>query len=104
MVFTHHSTDELESQLGEDLKRIRLLQAIDRQSLAANAGVSLNTMKRLENGQGATITTLIKVLRALGRLGWLSTLSPQITVNPLNMPRDQVTRQRAPKRKKKIGV
>jgi len=99
-----YSTEELETRLGADIKALRLLNATDRQTLANRAGVSLNAIKRLENGSGATIRTLVKVLRALDRVDWLSALTPRITVNPLNMLRDQVQRQRAPRQKKKAGI
>ena len=99
-----YSTEELETRLGADIKALRLLNATDRQTLANRAGVSLNAIKRLENGSGATIRTLLKVLRALDRVDWLSALTPRITVNPLNMLRDQVQRQRAPRQKKKAGI
>jgi transcriptional regulator with XRE-family HTH domain len=101
MVAILQSTDELVCQLGADLKKLRLLQAVDRRSLALRAGVSLNAIKRLENGEGATISTLVKVLRSLDRLDWLTTLAPKITVNPLYMPRGHAERQRAPRRVKK---
>ena len=57
---------ELEAGLGQQLRALRLRQNIDQRQLAARAGVALNVVKRLETGRGATVKSLIKVLRALG--------------------------------------
>jgi hypothetical protein len=55
----------------------------------------LNAVKRLESGQGATVTSLIRVLRALGRSEWLGTLTPPVSISPLQMLKTKSPRQRA---------
>jgi transcriptional regulator with XRE-family HTH domain len=93
---TNLTTDEWEEKLGQYLRSLRLRQNIDQRKLAERAGVALNVVKRLEAGKGATITSLVKVLRALGREEWLETLAPQITVSPLQLLKDKKpVRQRA---------
>lgn len=67
------------------MRTLRLRQNIDQRSLAKQAGVALNAVKRLELGRGATVSSLVKVLRALGREGWLAALAPQVTVSPLQL-------------------
>jgi len=82
------------------LRDLRLRQNIDQRQLAERADVALNAVKRLEAGKGATVTSLIKVLRALGREEWLGTLAPQVTVSPLQMLKDKKpVRQRASRTK-----
>lgn len=93
---TRLTTDEWEAGLGRHLRDLRLRQNIDQRQLAERADVALNVVKRLESGKGATVTSLIKVLRALGREEWLDTLAPQVTVSPLQMLKDKKpVRQRA---------
>jgi transcriptional regulator with XRE-family HTH domain len=71
--------------LGRHLRDLRLRLNLDQRQLAGRAGVALNAVKRLEGGKGATVTSLVKVLRALGREAWLETLAPEVTVSPLQM-------------------
>lgn len=89
---------ELEEQLGESLKALRLQRNFDRQTLCEKAGVSENALRNLEGGKGATLKTLVKVLRALDRQDWLMSIAPQVSINPLHMLKDQRPRQRARRR------
>lgn len=91
------TTEELETRLGEDLKRARLMKNIDQRVLAARAGVSARALQRLENGEGSSLSTLIKVIRALGRADWFKTIAPVATINPATMARHSKRRQRASK-------
>lgn len=92
---TANTITQLEAQLGERLKLLRLNQNLDQITLAARAGISVGALKNLESGSGSTLKTLIAVLRVLGRQEWLSTIAPVATINPLNMPRAAHQRQRA---------
>jgi transcriptional regulator with XRE-family HTH domain len=76
---------EMEVDLGEKLKRLRLNKNWDQKTLAARAGVSVRALRNLEAGQGSTIKTLLSVVRALGRESWLQTVAPVATINPLTM-------------------
>lgn len=97
---TRLTTAEWEAELGQHLRDLRLRQNIDQRQLAERADVALNAVKRLEAGKGATVTSLIAVLRALGREEWLGTLAPQVTVSPLQMLKDRKpVRQRASRTK-----
>jgi transcriptional regulator with XRE-family HTH domain len=98
--FVFPSTEELEAQLGTNLRALRLERNLDQATLAARAGVSLNALKHLEGGQGSTLKTLVRVLRALGREEWLKTIAPIASINPLTMPRSAAPRQRAAARRK----
>ena len=89
---------ELEAALGESLKALRLQKNLNRRILCERAGISENALRHLEGGQGATVRTLIRVIRALDREGWLTGISPQITINPLHMVREKQPRQRASRR------
>ena len=87
--------DEMEGLLGEKLKVLRLSRNLDQKTLAERAGVSVRALRSLESGQGSTITTLVRVLRALGREEWLNSIAPVATINPLALTREAQPRQRA---------
>ena len=89
------TTDEWAVELGQHLRNLRLRQNIDQRQLAERAGVALNAVKGLEGGKGATVTSFIKVLRALGKEEWLGTLAPQVSISPLQMLKAKPVRQRA---------
>ena len=59
---------------GTHIKNLRLQKNLGQEALAEEAGISPGALKNLENGQGATLKTLIKVLRILKRLTWLGTI------------------------------
>ena len=79
-----------EEEFGAQIRRARLLADIDQRSLASAANVSPVTLAKLETGKGSTLTTVIKVLRALGREDWLGTLEPAPTVSPIALAREAV--------------
>lgn len=77
-----------EQEFGAQVRRARLLADIDQRTLADSANISPVTLAKLEKGQGSTLRTLFKVLRALGREDWLETLEPVSTVSPLARARE----------------
>ncbi|WP_434716267.1 helix-turn-helix transcriptional regulator [Paraburkholderia sp. A3RO-2L] len=89
------TVDEMEADLGEKLKRLRLNKNLDQKTLAARAGVSVRALRNLESGAGSTVKTLMSVLRALGRESWLQTVAPVPTINPLTLTSRAAQRLRA---------
>jgi transcriptional regulator with XRE-family HTH domain len=89
------TTEEWEVTFGRQLRDLRLRQNLDQRQLAGQAGVALNVVKNLEAGKGATVKSLVKVLRALGRVEWLDTLAPVVSISPLQMLKSKPSRQRA---------
>jgi transcriptional regulator with XRE-family HTH domain len=95
MVKTNLTPEEMEADLGEKLRALRLSKNLDQKTLAERAGVSVRALRNLESGQGSTIKTLVRVLRSLGRQDWLNTVAPVATINPLTLTREAQPRQRA---------
>lgn len=89
------SVEELALAIGENIRSLRLQKNLTQQTLAGQAGVSLSALRHLESGQGANLSTLIRVVRTLDRQEWLQALAPQVTINPLNMTPALGIRQRA---------
>lgn len=97
---SYQTVEEFEQILGEQIRNLRLMLNIDQRELAAQAGIALNAVKRLESGKTATTHTLISILRVLGRTDWLTSLSPKISINPLTMANLKTPRQRVFKERK----
>ncbi|CAM2153913.1 protein of unknown function [Pararobbsia alpina] len=91
----NQTLEELEYDLGEKLKRLRLNKNLDQKTLAARAGVSVRALRNLESGHGSTVKTLLSVVRSLGRESWLDTVAPIPTINPLTLTRRATQRLRA---------
>lgn len=100
---TAHTPEELENLLGENIRALRLQRNIDQISFAARAGISVTALKNLEGGKGATIRTLVHVIRALGKDEWIGSLAPVASINPLFMVKDKPVRMRARRRKDPSG-
>lgn len=67
-------------RLGEDLASWRKLRNLTAAEVADRAGVGVNTVLRLEKGNGATLENVLRVARALGVLDALTTsLDPYAT-------------------------
>lgn len=79
------STTEILHDLGTRLQRFRLQQNITVEDLASASGVSERTINRAEAGDNATLATVVKLLRALGRLDALDTFLPEPLPSPMEM-------------------
>jgi transcriptional regulator with XRE-family HTH domain len=94
---TSYTPAELATLLGTSIRKLRIDRNLKQVELAARAGISLHALQNLEGGEGATVRTLVTVLRTLGREEWLKTLAPSPTINPLTLPRGASERKRARK-------
>jgi transcriptional regulator with XRE-family HTH domain len=90
------SETEILIELGRRLKRTRLSQNVTQQELAERAGVSPRTVSAVESGDDIRLSTLVRLLRALGRLGGIEALLPAPQISPLELvERRGQQRQRA---------
>jgi transcriptional regulator with XRE-family HTH domain len=71
------------AELGQRLARQRLNRNMTQDLLAHEAGVSKRTIIRLEKGQSSQLTSLVRVLRALGLLANMDALAPSGPVSPV---------------------
>ncbi len=90
--------NELQQQLGERLKRLRLSRNLDQRTTAEKAGISEKALRNLETGRGSTVETLLRVLKALDSLQGIELLAPETSVNPLDLLRQSKPPQRARRR------
>jgi transcriptional regulator with XRE-family HTH domain len=78
-----NTDDTVLAELGHRLARTRLERNLTQDRLAREAGISKTTIERLEAGDPVKSTSLIRVLRALGRLETLDSLLPEPLPNPV---------------------
>ncbi|MFH0921395.1 MAG: helix-turn-helix transcriptional regulator [Fibrobacterota bacterium] len=90
----YNTVKEFELELGQNLRALRIRHNLDQQALAAQAGISLNSVKHLENGKGSTLSSLIHVLRVLDRTDWLTSLAPTVSISPLQALKSRALRKR----------
>ncbi len=94
-------TRDLEAELGKQIRTLRLRLDLDQKQMAERAGIALNAVKNLETGKGASLRSLIQVLRLLNRTDWLGTLAPTVSISPVQMLKTKRPRQRASPRRLK---
>ena len=94
---------ELERELGKHAREFRIRRGLEQTEVAELAGVSDRTVRSLEQGKGSSVSTLLRVMKALGALDGLNKLFPSaVTVDPLalldrgGMPRRVVKKRRRP--------
>ena len=61
----YSTSSELEAQVGEHFRSLRLRANIQQVDLALRADVSLSAIKNLETGKGTTLRTVVRVAKAL---------------------------------------
>jgi transcriptional regulator with XRE-family HTH domain len=83
------TVETLERTLGDQLRAERVRQRMDQEDLARAAGVTRAVVSRLENGSGATVHSLLAVIRALGRSSWVDTFKPAVSIRPMELLRTQ---------------
>ena len=73
-------------------RRLRALRGDRHQQEAADlAGLTRQTVARAEHGDNPTLLTLIRLLRAYGRLGALESFIPEPEVSPMALLRETKT-------------
>ena len=81
------TTPQIEQELGRRLKRRRLELNLSQEGAALHSGLSRRTITAVEHGQGATLATLIDLLRALDAVDILEDFLPDPGPSPLAMAR-----------------
>jgi transcriptional regulator with XRE-family HTH domain len=88
-----NSDSTILAEIGRRLARTRLERNLSQEQLAAESGVSKATIERLEAGAPIKSTSLIRVLRSLGRLDALDRLLPEPLPSPVERLRLQGRRR-----------
>lgn len=95
--------DAILLEAGQRLARQRVDMQLTQAALAEQAGVSKRTVERIEAGESAQFSSLIRILRVLGLLSGLDAFLPETGPRPMDMLRLQgKTRQRASSPRKTV--
>ncbi len=72
-------------EIGERTARRRLDLQLSQADLAEEAGLSKRTVERMEAGESAQLSSMIRVLRALNLMDKLDGLIPEVTARPMEL-------------------
>jgi transcriptional regulator with XRE-family HTH domain len=81
--FSFATSRQIEEALCKRIENIRLSRNMTQEQLAKEAGISLRTIGRLEEGHGVSVDTFIRVLMVLGIQQNLETLLPDPNIRPI---------------------
>src|SRR3979490_2818354 len=94
---SHGMTDpEVLRELGRRLRATREQQQLTVRQLAALAGLTPLTVLKAEHGENFTMRSLLRVMRALGRVDLIDAMLPPPIPSPLIL----LTREAAPARRR----
>jgi len=85
VTLAHLTDSELVAEIGDRIRRYRLQQNLMQENLARKAGVSLRTVRNLEGGADVRLSTVIAILRALGRTDAVDAFLPRPRVSPMEL-------------------
>ncbi len=95
------SNAEVMKETGRRIKSERIAKSMTQGEMAEATGLSLRTISNLEGGKDVSFSTLIEVLRALGRVQGLDVLLPEQTIRPSQIAELGKARERASRRRNK---
>jgi len=88
-----------EKQIGEAIRRLRIRKGLPLEDIAARASLSPISVRALELGRGSTVSTLLKVLKAIDEADFiLSWMDRSNEISPMQALRD--SRKQAPEPKR----
>jgi transcriptional regulator with XRE-family HTH domain len=93
------SPTELQVELGRRLRQLRLSRNVDQRATAEKAGITRAALQNLEAGNGSSVQTLLRTLKALNYLEGIEALAPEPTVNPLALLKTKKAPRRASHRR-----
>ena len=89
------TVEEWEEHLGRAVRRLRQTNQLTQAELAERANVSLSALKNLEGGRGSSLSSVVRIARALGRSEWLNSFAPVEPVfSPMEMLHNRVAESR----------
>ena len=98
MALTSTTDIEILREIGARLRAYRLQRNLAQADLATRAGVNRTTIRDIEAGKDSQLSTLVKLLRALGRLEDIDAFLPRPSVSPIQLMKSRgKPRQRARK-------
>ena len=101
-ILDSHTDKTVLSEIGARIARRRLAIPMTQLELAEQAGIGKRTLERVEAGETAQFSTIIRIFRVLGWLPKLDQLLSEPAIRPMEAAaRKGKVRQRAPGSRKK---
>ena len=97
------SNDEILAELGSRLRSHRLRQNLLVEEVARQAGLSRNTVGNAEAGRDPRLSTVVRILRVLGRLDALDAFLPEPAVSPMQLLKTRGRPRRRARRRPSDG-
>ncbi len=93
-------------ELGRRVQTQRLNANLAQADVARSAGVSRRALQNLESGRDCTLSLLIRVLRAMGKLDQIEALLPEPGLSPIQLAKLKGRERRrafVPRGRRKVG-
>lgn len=90
---------EVLKEIGESLRERRLRLNLSQAMAAERSGISENTLRNFERGDGISLWGFVSLCRTYGHDNWVYELRPESIADYANRIRPKKTRVRAAKRK-----
>ena len=99
-----YSTAQLVKILGARFRDYRLRSKMTQKDVSEQSGITINTIHKFETGSstGITLTTFLKLLRAIENLENLDTIMPDMSVSPYLYRANSKKIQRVRRKQKKL--
>jgi transcriptional regulator with XRE-family HTH domain len=88
-----------EKKIGDTIRKLRIKKELPLEDVAAKASLSPISVRALELGRGSTLSTMLKVLKAIDETGFiLDWVEKSYEISPLQALRDSRKQAMHPKR------
>ena len=81
----YQNPEELQLTIGKLVQDVRFQKHKTQREVAQLAGVSLRSVISLENGAGSTLSTFIRVLKALNADDRIMAMLPERRISPMSL-------------------
>ena len=95
---------EVLKEIGESLRERRLRLNLSQAMAAERSGISENTLRNFERGDGISLWGFVSLCRTYGHDAWLYDLEPESVADYADRIRPVKKRLRATKRKETVHV
>jgi transcriptional regulator with XRE-family HTH domain len=97
----YSSTNDVLAEIGRRIKAERIEMSLTQEEMAERVNVSARTISNTENGKDVSFSTVIDILRAMGKLQSLDVLLPETQIRPsqimaIGKPRERVKKNKKP--------
>lgn len=91
-------------ELGKRLARVRKQQGLTQAQLAKEAGLGIATLRRIEDGKDAQMSSWYKLLKALNMVSAINALVPETFNSPMSEVKSQRKRSRKTEKTERIAL